>query len=106
MIVFLPKALCCRQALHWDGQLREAGEGGRGDVWEGVQGARQAHGAAGGAEEDSAGNGGGRRAFDGAARSVVAADALAQHLHRQVLMTCKRGLIDRLVDRFSSNLNV
>jgi hypothetical protein len=67
-----------------DGELREAGEGRRGHLREGVQGARQAHGAAGGAEEDAAGDGGGGRPVDGAARGVAAADALAEHVHRQV----------------------
>jgi hypothetical protein len=44
-----------------DVELREAGEGRRGHVREGVQGARQAHGAAGGVEEDTVGDGGGKR---------------------------------------------
>lgn len=65
-----------------DGEVREAGEGGGRDVREGVQGAGQGDGAAGGAEEDEAGDGRGGDPAHRAARDLHPQAALPVALRR------------------------
>lgn len=74
-----------------NGDVREAREGRRRHVREGVQGERQGHRSAGGAEEDEAGDGRGRHPADGAARGVSAADAVAVAVRGAAAVRGARG---------------